>query len=528
MSSLRERWLAFRKKANTMSAVAVTILLATSLVSVAQSTQPNVLLVFPDELRYDWGGTLFGIPLQTPNIDSLSKRGTSFRRAVVAAPVCAPSRACLASGREYDMAGVPMNFHNDFDLSIPTFYQSLQDAGYWTMVTGRDDLDKSTGGPGLNGTTHTKALGFDDAIRCDGTTDVTFGGVPHEPYGVWLASQRSPSGNESLFEMQIRRFKELFARKYGSYAIPDTTPLPDNAYQDNWIGRSAVELLTRRPKDKPFFLEVSHQAPHPPLDITKSMKETVKNRTFPLANFTKVPDDDQLILRQNYAAKIERIDYWLGQYIDLLTSENQLNNTIICFCSDHGEMLGDRNTFAKSKPWHSAMGVPLICAGPGVEGPSRVIEHPVTTMDLAATFIDYAGGDKPTNMTSTSLRNVLSGSSEVPDRQIVHSGLNTWRAVMEFVNETTIWKFFCCNGPCPGGIADDRQGMGKDEYHLYNLADQSAEGKAEAPSSDLRHRFPDVVKHYASLLPPPHQTPPNPKALHPDQGYGYRWTGCHL
>ena len=65
----------------------------------------------------------------------------------------APSRACLSSGRQYDDQDLPENFHNDFNLTIPTFFQSLRDvAGYHTMVTGRDDLDKSSGGPGDDGT----------------------------------------------------------------------------------------------------------------------------------------------------------------------------------------------------------------------------------------------------------------------------------------------------------------------------------------------------------------------------------------
>ena len=53
---------------------------------------------------------------------------------------------------------MPENFHNDYLLSNPTFYRQLQLAGYWTMITGRDDLDKSSGGPGLNGTFHTKEV----------------------------------------------------------------------------------------------------------------------------------------------------------------------------------------------------------------------------------------------------------------------------------------------------------------------------------------------------------------------------------
>jgi arylsulfatase A-like enzyme len=63
-------------------------------------------------------------------------RGVKFEHAYVPSPLCAPSRAALASGREYDEAGVPTNENNDFPLSIPTFYQSLQRAGYWTATTG--------------------------------------------------------------------------------------------------------------------------------------------------------------------------------------------------------------------------------------------------------------------------------------------------------------------------------------------------------------------------------------------------------
>ena len=88
--------------------------------------RPNLLLMFPDELRYDWGGlhnnpyydaaTLAGgggdgrrLQLRVPNFDALAQRGVRFTRAVVASPVCAPSRACLASGRDYDPAGQGAN-----------------------------------------------------------------------------------------------------------------------------------------------------------------------------------------------------------------------------------------------------------------------------------------------------------------------------------------------------------------------------------------------------------------------------------
>ena len=169
------------------------------------------------------------------------QEGTRFTHAFVGAPVCAPSRACLASGRQYDHNSVPMNFHNDFNPDIPTFYKVLRDgAGYHTMVTGRDDLDKSSGGPGPDGMKHTDELGFSDSVRCDGSTDVTSGGVPHEPYGLWLKSQPVPDAavaahyNASdLFELKAKRFAEIgrVSMPGNSYAIDHVQPLNGTIYR---------------------------------------------------------------------------------------------------------------------------------------------------------------------------------------------------------------------------------------------------------------------------------------------------------
>eukprot|EP00662_Eupelagonemidae_sp_cell21_P042673 gene42673-25925_t len=136
------------------------------------------------------------------------------------------------------------------------------------------------------------------------------------------------------------------------------------------------------------------------MDITASMMATVRNRSaFPNAYDCGAgplcAGDAQQTMRQNYAAKVERLDGLLGEYLDELDKEGELDNTVVCLCSDHGEMLGDRASTAKSKPWRhhhttmSAMSVPLVCAGPGVAA-GAVVRAPVTTMDMAATFVDYA------------------------------------------------------------------------------------------------------------------------------------------
>lgn len=78
--------------------------------------QPNFLILFPDQWRYDWTpmNPALAPLLPMPNLAALRANGTHFTKAFVPSPLCAPSRACLAAGREYDFAGVPDNFSNDY------------------------------------------------------------------------------------------------------------------------------------------------------------------------------------------------------------------------------------------------------------------------------------------------------------------------------------------------------------------------------------------------------------------------------
>ena len=114
----------------------------------AAARPPNILLLFPDQWRYDWDGfprvnqpNIPGPMLHVPHTRALAARGVRFTTAYVPAPVCAPSRACLAAGREYDAARVPSNQH-DYPVDQRTFYGALRDRGYHVMTVGKDDLTK--------------------------------------------------------------------------------------------------------------------------------------------------------------------------------------------------------------------------------------------------------------------------------------------------------------------------------------------------------------------------------------------------
>jgi arylsulfatase A-like enzyme len=98
------------------------------LASAAQS-KPNLLLLYPDEWRFDWDGfhqDNGDVPLNVPNLRQYAAMGTRFEHVYVPAPVCAPSRSCLAAAREYDDAGVLSNFANDYPIDQPTFYTQVR------------------------------------------------------------------------------------------------------------------------------------------------------------------------------------------------------------------------------------------------------------------------------------------------------------------------------------------------------------------------------------------------------------------
>ena len=75
---------------------------------------------------------------------------------------------------------------------------------------------------------------------------------------------------------------------------------------------------------------------------------------------------------------------------------NQVNeeNTIVCYASDHGEMLSDHGDVGKTMPWSGSVSVPLACSGPGI-AKGKIVTRPVSTMDLAATFLDFGRAEKP-------------------------------------------------------------------------------------------------------------------------------------
>jgi len=385
----------------------------------AQPKQPNFLFLLPDQWRPDWLPGDAAIPVELPHIQALAARGMRFTKVLCASPLCAPSRACLATGREYKNANVPSNQY-DFPLSQPTYYQSLRNAGYHTMACGKVDLHKKTLDWGLDGSRLLNEWGFSAGIDNAGKGDAVRSGAdtPKDPYMGMLHKR-------SLAAAHVADF-----RKRRAYDATHTTPLPDDAYCDNWIAENAKSLLAAAPKGKPWHLVVNFTGPHNPMDITASMEKNARGRTYPQPNRNTAFDAaTHTRIRQNYTAMCENIDRRIGEIIAAVARRGELDNTLIVFSSDHGEMLGDHGRWGKHVPYQASAGIPLIVAGLDTR-PNQTSGALASLIDISATFLDYAGLPPLSGMEARSLRPVLTGKSR-KHRDVVHSALEEWRLVWD-------------------------------------------------------------------------------------------------
>jgi arylsulfatase A-like enzyme len=454
-----------------------------------------VLLVIADQHRFDWLEGMSDLPVRTPHIQRLRESGVTFRRATTPAPLCAPARACLATGLDYDSVPVPNNFH-DLPVDAGTYYRRLRDdAGYFVAGVGKFDLHKATFDWNLDGSRLLGEWGMSDGIDNEGKFDSlwsTRDGQPHGPYMKHLF-------DEGLADLHREDFDR---RRHAPYSDVTLSPLPEESYLDNWIAANAHRLLDRRPADSPWHLVVNFAGPHDPMDVTERMKADWEDVSFPPPHGAKEFDGDHDEVRRRYAAMIENIDRHLGLLLDRLEREGDLENTVVIYTSDHGEMLGDHGIWGKQIALDPSIRIPLIVAGPIVNESGVDSDALVSLEDIAATVIEIAELEVPADMTARSILPVLRGERsehrdhvisglDRSDREIQlavgHYGQNEWVALREWRTVTTRHEKLIASPDL-------------ERPYLVDVEDVWEE-------SDLSSERPDAVAGLLSLLPDKFRAP---------------------
>ena len=377
--------------------------------------RPNILFVFTDQQRPDWLEMNPEIPVRTPNLKALADRGVWFSNAVCPTPLCAPCRSCLVSGNEYDRSGVLDN-SMPYDFEQTPYHLRLRDeAGYNVMGCGKFHVGGNTHEDGeffwgLDGRADAERWGFTDTLFNAGKNQSSIiarkKNAPGDLYLNYLDS-------EGVMWDHINDYRQRSDSDVWTATFP--TSLTDEQYFDSWITRNGLTMLDQAPTDQPWYLEVHYQNPHHPWDITESMHKLYRDPPvdFPQPEHSDldVPAEIHTEVRRNFAAMLEHLDDCVGQLIQRIESRGELDNTVIVFSSDHGEMLGDYSQWQKLSPLQASLGVPLVIAGAGIASQDEV-KDPVTTLDLHASFLEWAGLKPSAEIDSRSMTSYLAGETD--------------------------------------------------------------------------------------------------------------------
>ncbi len=381
---------------------------------------PNILMVMSDQHRADWMGCARADWVKTPNLDALAERGVRFTNAVCNSPVCAPSRAALASGLRCSEVGVLGN--NDlYPYHVPTYYQHLRRAGYRVGCVGKTDLHKRDHWEGRNGDRPLMYhFGFTDPTETEGKQSAARDfGEPVCPYQHYLTDR-------DLFQTFVDDYAHRDAQP-ACYAADSALPLA--AFHDAWIGRVACEFLESVPDESPWHYFVSFVGPHNPWDPPAEYGDMYRDAPMPDAiqdamdgkpQFERkrqgreskglTPDALAETMRK-YAGMTTLNDHYIGQFVEVLERRGMLENTVIMYTADHGEMMGDHGLFHKSVYYESAVKVPLIACGPGItaRGESDAL---VEMFDLAPTALELASAESLPDASARSLMPLLRGETD--------------------------------------------------------------------------------------------------------------------
>lgn len=193
-----------------------------------------------------------------------------------------------------------------------------------------------------------------------------------------------------------------------------------------WTGQMACELLRNYNDDRPLFLKVSFARPHSPYDPPKRIYDKYKNMDVPkpvigdwckkyeaLKNPDEVAKDaafanfgDEYVInsKRHYYANITFIDEQIGKIIDVLKQRNMYDNTLICYVSDHGDMMGDHYHWRKTYAYEGSTHIPFIIKWPAsIQHCIKKVDKTVELRDLLPTFLELAGGTVPEDMDGKSL-----------------------------------------------------------------------------------------------------------------------------
>lgn len=373
---------------------------------------PNILFLMDDQHRFDVAGFMGHPIVRTPTLDQLAEDAVIFDNAYTPSPICVPGRQCIMSGQLPTTNGC-RRYGDDLPPFSPTFARQLSLAGYQTVCAGKlhhQGTDQMQG--------WTQRIGMDTHIEPEYLGAVA--AARHQVYN---------SGAQKSWNLR----KEL------TMAGPGTNPFKVNDDYTltgtlNFIRERFCGTWYDRVDHRPLLLKVSLQCPHYPFICTEEKFNYYINRVRPYPtrsglvdhpfakDWTHRPDVSAREIQRALAAyygMVEEVDEAFGTVLHALRQAGQdLDDWIIVYTTDHGEMLGEFDTWWKLKFYEGSSRVPLFIRAPNHSGARRVSQN-VSLCDLYATLCEFAAADIPPDRDSRSLRPLMNGDfAQWPDTAV--------------------------------------------------------------------------------------------------------------
>jgi arylsulfatase A-like enzyme len=406
----------------------------------APPDRPNVVVMVMDDLGCHDLGYLGATDLSTPNIDALARSGIAFRNWYSNAPVCAPARSSILSGRFPARAGVPNN-GPPLPKDVPTIASVLKQSGYRTGAIGKWHL-------GSTDDTCPNAHGFEYF------------------YGFHAGCVDYYSHRYYWGEPRTVNYHDLWRNR--------TEIFEDGQYLTERIAEEASQFILQS-HDQPFFAYVAFNAPHYPMHAPEKYK----------ARFTALVPE-----RQMYAAMIAAADEGIGRVRHALEQSGHGENTLVFLVGDNGATTekraglnqnyataGNNGPFKgfKFSLFDGGMHVPGCVSWPARIHPGSITSELAMSMDILPTICRATGAQAPSGMNGLDILDVLTGAEKSP-----HAALY-WSQGGQLAIRRGSWKLV------ENGRLDDRRPEGNqpltgdDAIWLSNLAEDPGETR------NLRH-----------------------------------------
>ena len=417
--------------------------------------RPNVLMIMTDQHHASCVGYRGHPDVRTPNIDRLAEGGVRFDDAFTVHGTCVPSRVSYLTGQYPHTTGVFGSDRKAVPASLLSLAAYLRNFGYTTGLVGKKHLP------------HWATDGFEYERVCYHSDAPT----RENHYYNYLKRLGLHAAYDGLGDI------EKFC--LGDEVIPVEHSL------ETWTGDEALRYLDEA-GDKPFFLQVSFERPHPPLTVPPGCpftydpssltlpenREEVESAFFFDRNVELLwtsshhGEDTLRLALAKYYALISLIDHNIGRIIERLEARGLRERTIVVFCADHGDFAGEYSRMAKGFPYDALHRIPFVWNWPGRLREGKVVEGFAENVDFFPTICGLLGARTPPTVQGQDLTPVVTGDA-APERDAVFYesiGVKTVRTKTHKLN-------YAFTGE---GEVGELYDLGRDPHEYHNVYNDPA------------------------------------------------------